>query len=358
MRLKSFYAKTMKDAMQMVRNTLGDDAVIVATREEKTGGVRVTAAVEQSDEDFDAGGFGTPHFELGTAAEPADAQSWLQYDEEDSEGAVAEQLTDVMLRHGVPEEITDQVISCATVLGLGDAGAALSAAIEHLFSFRPLPQANTATTLMMVGPPGAGKTLAVAKLATRAVMGGQRVAVITTDTIRAGGIDQLEAFTRLLRIDLHKAADGKSLRTILESLRGAGQIFIDTGGMNPFNTEDMRTLARLTAAGDIEPILVMPAALDAQESGEIARVYGTLGIHSMMATRLDIARRLGGILSAAHAGSLIFAEASHTPKVADGLIALSPRRLTQLLMPQAARSSQTQEVLRPAPARKQPAKAG
>ena len=53
MRLKSFYAKTMTEAMQMVRETLGEDAIIVATREEKGGkAVRVTAAVE-------------PAFELG-----------------------------------------------------------------------------------------------------------------------------------------------------------------------------------------------------------------------------------------------------------------------------------------------------
>ena len=89
--------------------------------------------------------------------------------------------------------------------------------------------------------------------------------------------------------------------------------------------------ARMVAVGDIEPVLSMPAGTDAEESGEIARVYGTLGVNSMIPTRIDIARRLGGLLSAAHYGGLIFADASHTPKVADGLIGLSPKRLTALL---------------------------
>ena len=45
MRLKSFYAKTLTEAMHMIRETLGEDAVIVATREENGGkAVRVTAA--------------------------------------------------------------------------------------------------------------------------------------------------------------------------------------------------------------------------------------------------------------------------------------------------------------------------
>lgn len=337
MRLKSFYAKTMKEAMQMVRDTLGEDAVIVATREEGGGKtVRVTAAVEQIDHDYDDFGF-EPGHDAGSQLPAPTREDWLQYDDEDEEGAVVEQLTDVMLRHSVPEDITDQVISCATVLGLNQPEASLTAALEHLFAFRPLPRKNGGA-LMMVGPPGAGKTLATAKIATRAVMNGQRVAVISTDTVRAGGIEQLGAFTKILQVNLMKASGPKQLKAALEAARGADQIYIDTAGLNPFNPEDMRDLARLMACGEIEPVLVLPAAMDAEESGEIARAYGTLGVRSMLPTRLDIARRLGGLLSAAHHGGLVFTDASHTAKVADGLVQLSPERLTGLLMPGTKRS--------------------
>ena len=83
MRLKSFYAKTRTEAMQMVRDTLGEDAIIVATREEKAGkAVHVTAAIDP----------GAPAFELNRtgAAAPSD---WLQYDAEEDENAIAEELT-------------------------------------------------------------------------------------------------------------------------------------------------------------------------------------------------------------------------------------------------------------------------
>lgn len=333
----------------MVRDTLGEDAVIVATREEGGGkSVRVTAAIDPEDrygdvnlmergngEDASAG---APHFEITPESDDTADRNWLQYDAEDEENAVVEQLTDAVLRHGVPDEITDQIISCATVLGMRQAGEALTAAIEHLFSFRPLPVLPTGgTAWMMVGPPGAGKTLATAKIAARSVMAGLRVAVISTDTVRAGGFEQLSAFTKLLRIDLQKASGGKSLQAALEKAKGADQILIDTGGMNPFSTDEMRDLARLMGAGDIDPVLVLPAGIDADESGEIGRIYAALGVRNLLPTRVDIARRLGGLLGAAHHGSMIFADASHTPKVADGLIPLSPQRLAQLLLPQAER---------------------
>ncbi len=351
--------------MTMVRQTLGEDAIIVATREENGGKtVRVTAAVEQYDaDDYEAPeaarGAG-PFFEIDTVDEPqTGARAWLQYDDENEENAVIEQLTDVMLRHAVPDEIVDHVISCATVIGASSAPLALTAAFEHLYSFRPLPQKAMRSAHMLVGPPGAGKTLAVAKLAARGVMAGLRVGVITADTIRAGGVEQLAAFTKILRIDLKKVNSPQTLRAALEEMRGLDQIFIDTPGYNPFAPEEMRDLARLGTAGDVEPVLVLPAAFDADESGEMGRIYATLGVRAVVPTRLDIARRLGGLLSAAHHGGLIFSDASNTPKVADGLIPLSPRSLTGLLMPETradtSSSSRTPSSATSSPRRRQTA---
>lgn len=305
----------------MVRDTLGEDAVIVATREDKGGrAVHVTAAVE-------------PAFELGRGA--AASSDWLQYDEEEDDKAVAEELTDVLLRHGVTEEVMDQVISCATVVGMEKPGTALTASLEHLFGFRPLPQKPSKKALMAVGTPGCGKTLAVAKIAARSVMNGLRISVITCDTVRAGGVEQLEAFTKLLRIPLKKSASPQDLREILGEMRDFDQVLIDTSGLNPFNKDEVKYLGKLIDAGDIEPLMVLPAGTDAEESGEMARVFAGLNVHGLLPTRVDIARRLGGLLSAAKSGNLVFTDASNTPKVADGLFALAPRTMAELLMPSA-----------------------
>lgn len=337
MRLKSFYANTVTEAMKMIRDSLGEDAVIVATREEGPGkGVRVTAALDS--DSFDSfSDFDREETETG----------WLQYDqEEEAEGGIAEALTDVMLKHSVPEEIIDQVISCATVVGLEQPHIALTAALEHLYVFRPLPQIRTDKTFMLVGPPGSGKTLCAAKLAARAAIAGQKVGIVTTDTLRAGGFEQLTAFTNILGVTLHKAKDANALRAWLAASEDADFRIIDTGGFNPFLSGEMRDLARLISAGNIEPLLVTPAGADAEECGEIARIYASLGVRHMLPTRLDIGRRLGGLLSAAHYGGLIFAEASNTPGVADGLFPLSPDRLANLLMPQVSNNKkQGQEPL-------------
>lgn len=331
MRLKSFYAKTMTEAMQMVRESLGEDAIIVATRDEDGGkSVRVTAALDD--------GFFLPRssrrendlaFELGRGSEPAPRDDWLQYDDEqDSESSLTEAIIDTLLRHGVTEDILDQIVNCASLMNVDDPVVAFVGAIDSLFQFTPLPAKSYRKPLMFVGPPGAGKTLTVAKLATRSVMSGLSVGVVTTDTFRAGGIEQLKAFTKILKVDLKTAQTAGELSKVLGEMGPKDQILIDSPGYNPFSSADIRALMKFTTAGDIEPVLVMPAAGDAVESGEIARVYAALGAHRMVPTRLDIARRLGGLLTAAQQGGLAFADSCFTPNVADGIEALSPRRLT------------------------------
>jgi len=64
----------------------------------------------------------------------------------------------------------------------------------------------------------------------------------------------------------------------------------------------------------------------------------------MIATRLDMARRLGGILSASHQSGLALADASNTPKVADGLITMTPKSLSRLIMPQGFREMGTESL--------------
>lgn len=327
MRLKSFTAKTMKDAMQMIRETLGEDAIIVATSEENGGKtVRVTAAIDDDT--------------MATLPRPLDDRETIsmddwQYADDDDEATVVEEITEVMLRHAVPDDVLDNVVAAVNVMGLTDSRNALFAALQNTFKFQPLPQKTYGKPFILVGPPGAGKTLAAAKIAARGALSGLRVAVITTDTVRAGGVEQLEAFTRLMKIDLKKASDPKSLRDVLQSLGKPDQIIIDTAGVNPFDPESVRILARLIAAAEGDPVLVLPAGMDADESGEMARVFSTIGATSMIAARVDIARRLGSLLSAAHYGGLGFAEISNTAKVADGLSPMSAKRLTQMLMPRA-----------------------
>ena len=309
----------MSEAMRQVRAALGDDAIIVSSKEEASGLVRITAAVEQINPEPEA-------------LNKSMAREKEGFDEE----TIAEMVTDTMLRHRVPSGVSDRIISAAMTFADGDPLRTLAKALKKTLAFADLEE-KKAKPVILVGPPGAGKTLMAAKLAAQAVLNRQKAAVITTDIARAGGVEQLQAFLNIMSLPLHQADDAKSLRSVLAGIKNTPNIIIDTGGLNPFDPQEMKSLARLLAVEDMEPALILPAGIDAEESAEIAMTFEILGVRKMIPTRLDFARRLGGLLNASDRASLAFTEGSHTPKVANGIIHLNAEKLAQLLMPHSSK---------------------
>lgn len=379
MRLKSFIANSMSEAMQQVREDLGEDAIIVTTREMNGGRVRITAAVEQEnkygidlpdfeldddddytenssdanetrpqqktdqikiqEDDFESPEYSWRPAPLDDIPETDDfLAGWLhdtgeQLQDESPQELIAESVTDAMLRHRFPTAVSEKLITTATLIQGKNLRDTMAQAIETHFDFNPLPQTAYKKPIILVGPPGAGKTLNTAKLATRAVKMGLKPAVISTDIVRAGGLEMLSTFLDVLELPLEDANNAAELREAVERNRNADQIIIDTGGLNPFDPYEMKDLSKLLKAVDMEPVLVLPAGGDAEESAEMALTFELLGVKRIYPTRLDFARRLGGVMAAADRGNLSFSGASHTHRIPDGILDLTPHVIADLLMP-------------------------
>jgi flagellar biosynthesis protein FlhF len=297
MRLRLFRAARMQDAMAALRQELGPDAVILSTRR-VAGGVEVTAALEPEEEETEE-----PVLILPPQPEPPPAPP-----------------PDHLSFHSVPAALAARLRAGPLERMLGEA----------LF-FQPLPD-GIARPLLLAGPPGAGKTLTCAKLAARAVMaGGPPPLVASTDLSRAGATAQLAAFTAVLGLTLAVAQSPGALSKAVQRRAAGAPALIDTAGCDPFDPTQVTELVAVAAAVQADIVLVLPAGMDAAESADIARAFTAIGACRLVPTRLDVARRLGGVLAAAVAGPLALAEAGTGPGAADGLTTMTPEWLAARL---------------------------
>jgi flagellar biosynthesis protein FlhF len=288
MRLRTVQAARMADAIAVLRAEFGAEAVILSTRR-VAGGVEVTAGHDADDE---------PQV-IAPDAPPA------------------ARLPETLRRHNLP-----------AALGARLAAAPLAEALRRALRFEALPQDGT---LLLLGPPGAGKTLSCAKLATRLVLAGTPPLLVTADGRRAGAAEQLAAFARVLGLPLAVAATPGSLAKAL-ARRAEGQpAIVDMPGCDPFEEASLRRQEALNDAARGSAVLVLPAGLDAEEAEEAACVFRNLGCRHLLPTRLDAARRWGGVLAAASAAELALTEGGTGQDVATGLTPLSPEWLAQRL---------------------------
>lgn len=153
--------------------------------------------------------------------------------------------------------------------------------------------------------------------------------VITTDVTNTGGLRQLEEYMNVLGMALAVAEDAAALK---EAVAGASRriALIDTPAAIPGKSDDL--LCGLKAAAGADIMLAMPADLAAVEAETLGEWAGSIGARLMVATRLDLARRVGAVLAAADSGGLAPFAATLAPHFAYGLKALSPALLARRIL--------------------------
>ena len=152
------------------------------------------------------------------------------------------------------------------------------------------------------------------------------------DTVKAGGLAQITSFAETLGTEIYEAGDEEAVARAVLACPKDRLVVVDTVGANPFDGEERAALARTARAIGTDLTLVLPGGGDAAESAEIAQSFAEAGARFLVATRLDATRRLGGLLTAAHAGNLALLAGGISPRIGGGLVALTPVALARLLL--------------------------
>jgi flagellar biosynthesis protein FlhF len=158
---------------------------------------------------------------------------------------------------------------------------------------------DTGGVIALVGPTGAGKTTTIAKLAACFAQrhNARDVALVTTDTLRVGGREQLHGYGRQLGIAVHEADSAQTLALVLERLREYKLVLIDTAGLGQRDRNLVGQLNWLRASGQVKSLLCLPANSHFSDLDEVVRRFSTVQPQGVVLTKLDETGRLGSALS-------------------------------------------------------------
>ncbi|MBI3359200.1 MAG: hypothetical protein HY201_00620 [Nitrospirae bacterium] len=346
MRIKTFEALEMAEAILAVKKEMGPDAVILSAREvKKESGIfglfahpisEVVAATDLSAQETAT--LLKPAPSLTPPTRPQGGRGDRCVAPTDDEESFHHLLKEL---HGKPVGVVSQREEKAALVALYEKaiGSGLDTdTADHLFGLvrkklewdsppteaflkeyirkiisewvlkfaKPAPVSFENPIIALVGPTGVGKTTTLVKIAATLRQAKKKVTLATLDTYRVGAVEQLRTYSQILGIparvissadaliDLCEETQKKSRNDNCGRKKGDAEEFllIDTAGRSPFNDAQMEQL-KMLAYASIQVHLVLSAGTRESDLDDIIDHFSAVPINRLLFTKLDETKRHG-----------------------------------------------------------------
>jgi len=280
MQIHRVRGNNLKEALERAREVHGEHAVVLSHEGLADGGFTVSVTVDGSER---AGARTAP------VIEP------------DPSGISEPGLRDVTERlraAGATPELADDVVEF--VRGQESQGAfAIDTAATSLAGCFKAAQSPTTTdqprVIVFVGPTGAGKSTALAKLAFRLKRAGRKVAIASLDTARPGAAEFLRSFAEDTGINFTPIRYREDLATVLSMASDCDAILLDTTGRSPGDHEHLGQLKTILnenlSDAVVSTYLVVSASTGSEVLEEVHRGFARIQPEALVITKFDETRR-------------------------------------------------------------------
>ncbi len=227
MKVQRFRAQSSVEALAKVKETLGEEAVILSTRRVKEGSkwlYEITAAVD---------------FDPPVEPRPREIENFSTLLKElETIKILLERLNGSLKpKTSFFYHLLSQEIPQAALLLFGSNGdltpenflKTLSKKVAQKVRFVELPQIQ-----FFVGQGGVGKTSSAVKLAARLLYQGYRVAILSLDTVRVGAREQIDRFAALLEIPLQLVRHDQDFAQKIRDWSDYDYLLVDTPALGAF----------------------------------------------------------------------------------------------------------------------------
>lgn len=388
MQVKTYRARSLQDALQLVRSDLGPDAAVLQTRQLSggllrrlvgAGRVEVTASASVNvpsrfaDQPVPAPAApsvpltGTPR-SMESRIPPAHEHDYrtkfrddlkdqlnnLQSLVEDlchnsqqtSNPELSEtlfllftDLIDAEIGEDLARELIDRVRQGAAAGELEDL-VLLKARIARMIEedikvsgpIRVTPGQRRLVAL--VGPTGVGKTTTIAKLAGNFhLRERRRVGLITVDTYRIAAVEQLRTYADIIDLPMEVVSTPREMRQAVQRLSDLDLILMDTAGRSPRDEVKIQELRYMLAEAQPDEVqLVLSSVSSLENMKRTVKHFAEVGVTSMILTKLDEATGLGNMVPLLRSGNLPLSYVTNGQNVPDDIQAADCRRLTRMVL--------------------------
>jgi len=379
MQIKKFEAQNMSEALRLVKQEFGADAVILSVRKIENGksllglsrgnGVEVTAAtdvqpskVTVNNSSRQYANYYDRHYDRSDAASAGRKKSLIRsiregtrrFDKRKSYSAwnvrekngdskrlysayrqMLDQDVDETIALELTREVSQFLITNSSLYKKGFKQCLTHVLNENGISASPVKIEKEKQKLVaFVGSTGVGKTTTIAKLAAAAKTREEKkhVALITLDESRIGAIEQLKIYAKIIGVPI-KAASGKTeLKRYIEKLNKYDLIFIDTPGISQTNQAQINELHDFfTRVQDVEFHLVLSAGTNDKILSDVVEKYGVFNVSRLMFTKLDESITYGSILNQLYRSKIPVSYFTNGQQVPENIETAKIEKLADLL---------------------------